>query len=182
MGLGQKYQRVGEYGQFAKIPERVFKEKFRYPFLVLIEVSNPDPEEDTDDFFTGTRTGVELNTLLEIVEGRRLDPAAPVFPVIKREGANPYSGLITIGRASNCDIVLHINGVSKFHAYLAESLTEPGQFLVGDGSSKNGTLLNGRRIDRKFRSPIYNGDSVSLSAVLVLRFFTPGGFWSILQF
>lgn len=181
MGFVQNFQRVGDYLEVAKKEMKLFESRFPHPFLVVVEIAGLDGEEDTDDFFTRTRTGVELDAMMDIVQGHKLDPGALIFPVEKRKGANPYSGLITIGRASNCDIVLNINGVSKFHAYLAASLTEQGEFLAGDGNSKNGTLINGQKLNKKMRYPIKNGDRISLSAVVELRYFTTVGLWQILQ-
>jgi hypothetical protein len=181
MKLEENLKLVGDYVKYASMQEELFHDKFSHPFLVLVEMSGHETEEDSNDFFTETKTSVEINSVMDIVHERKLDHAALVFPVVKRPQANPYSNLITIGRASNCDIVIAVNGVSKFHIYLAKSLAEPMQFLAGDVSSKNGTLINGKTIDKNIRCPLNNGDRISLSTVVVLRYFTPSGFLKILK-
>ena len=54
-------------------------------------------------------------------------------------------GEYRVGSSSQCEIRLGIEGVSRHHAIL-EAYSDA--LLVADGGSKNGTFLNGQRIDR----------------------------------
>lgn len=59
-----------------------------------------------------------------------------------------------LGRAENSDIYLHDLNVSRRHAVVKNV---NGQYLLVDQKSKNGTYVNGRRIQRK---PLKEGDVV----------------------
>lgn len=71
---------------------------------------------------------------------------------VHSEGGGPRSeeigdGLL-IGRGSHCDLVLDDETVSTDHA----ELTRRGaSYLIADLGSKNGTIVNGRRIEKQTR-------------------------------
>ncbi|HLU39289.1 MAG TPA: FHA domain-containing protein [Planctomycetota bacterium] len=52
---------------------------------------------------------------------------------------------VTIGRVVENDVVLDHPNVSRMHAEIS---AEDGKLFVDDLGSANGTLLNGRRVDR----------------------------------
>lgn len=88
-------------------------------------------------------------------------------------------GETTIGRSAICDLVLEGDGVSRSHAVIAEA--GPG-FEVRDAGSKNGTFLNGERIDGA--RVLANGDKLTIAgwtvvfendAQTVTRSFSAGG-------
>lgn len=62
-----------------------------------------------------------------------------------RLGTNPF----IIGRGPGCDLVLPADGVSFHHAELQSR--EDGDLWVVDQGSRNGTFLNGRRLDSEAR-------------------------------
>ena len=78
----------------------------------------------------------------------------------------PLGGLTTVGRETQCTIVLSDPSVSGQHATIVES---GGQWQVTDGGSRNGTLVNGMRIV----SPcmLNNGDGLAFGGA-ILRFET----------
>ncbi len=53
---------------------------------------------------------------------------------------------LVVGRSENCDVVLRFANVSAKHCRLA---LEEGYWFVDDANSRNGTRVNGTRIDRK---------------------------------
>jgi len=55
---------------------------------------------------------------------------------------------MVIGRQSDCDIVLDSNSVSRRHA---EVVADGGAFFVEDLGSRNGTYVNGRKIEGRTR-------------------------------
>jgi pSer/pThr/pTyr-binding forkhead associated (FHA) protein len=80
---------------------------------------------------------------------------------VHKQGAGPTShpietGLI-IGRGDHCDLVLDDETVSTDHAELTRRGTS---YLIADLGSRNGTLLNGRTIDRPTR--LSSGDIVQI--------------------
>ena len=93
----------------------------------------------------------------------RFSDVAFVFKIIslvaKRPGANEYS-FITVGRATNNDIVLELNSVSKCHAVLSHVGDD---YSIADAGSSNGTKLNGRPLLPNRPNKSSTGDTVSLS-------------------
>ncbi|MEZ0228659.1 MAG: FHA domain-containing protein [Planctomycetota bacterium] len=73
-----------------------------------------------------------------------------VHSLAKRSG-NPFTAMITIGRASNNDIILPYEEISKFHAFFLEG---PSGWALADAQSMNGTWLTGGRLEANKPSPI----------------------------
>ncbi len=70
----------------------------------------------------------------------------------------------TIGRSSQASIVVDDAEVSRWHARIRR--TEAGGILVEDAKSRNGTFVNGLRVERRALS---FGDKLSIGRSLVLR-------------
>jgi hypothetical protein len=84
-------------------------------------------------------------------------------PLRKRHGAGKdFSERISVGRATNNDIVLRNERVSKFHAWFA--CDEDHLFYVADAGSRNGTLLNGLALDAA-PTHVDAGDVIRFGAV-----------------
>lgn len=82
----------------------------------------------------------------------------------------PESGQVTIGRGLWTDISLNWDeATSRLHARL-ESLSDDWT-VVDDGTSRNGTFLNGERVDGRRR--LGDGDELLVGAV-TLRVHMPG--------
>jgi pSer/pThr/pTyr-binding forkhead associated (FHA) protein len=65
-----------------------------------------------------------------------------------------------IGRASECQVSLASSTVSRHHARIRIA---EGEARLEDLGSKNGTLLNGARIDHS--APLRDGDEIRLGAI-----------------
>ena len=63
-----------------------------------------------------------------------------LYPVTK-SGSNPWSDRVLVGRASNNDIVLRNDRISKLHAYF--QCGSRGVWRVYDARSANGTRVDG---------------------------------------
>lgn len=152
------------------------------PFLVVVSQVAEELDDDLE-FYTGTATLYSEEEAAEIVAGKRLDANAPFIEVVKRAGANPFSALITIGRADNCDIVIRSKSISKFHAYIASipQLDDTLEHQLADSGSRNGTKLNDARLAPKDLAALSDGDRVDIGGVIVVRFFTPAGMWTELE-
>ena len=57
---------------------------------------------------------------------------------------------LLIGRRESCDVVLRFSNVSAHHCKL---MVEQGYWFVKDLSSRNGTRVNGSRVERKRLDP-----------------------------
>lgn len=92
------------------------------------------------------------------------DIAVLVYPL--RRGGRSVGHLITLGRASNNDVVIPDVSVSRFHAFVKAPRGRPLQ--IQDAKSTNGTTVNGRSIPPQGRGPavdLKSGDSVRLGQV-----------------
>lgn len=72
---------------------------------------------------------------------------------------------ILIGRGSECDIVLPERQVSRHHVKI---LQDNGNYLLADLGSKNGTHLNGTRVQGTV--PIYDGDEIQIALCVKMLF------------
>jgi pSer/pThr/pTyr-binding forkhead associated (FHA) protein len=147
---------------------QVFARKVTYPVLVGAALNAGQDGE----------LGLSVRTVID-------EPGAPrrpidtlvVYEVKKRAGSNPFMNMITLGRASNNDIVLATGNVSKLHAYLR---LQDGKWSICDAGSTNGTWLDGRAVDR-------NGGAVTSHAVVRLgkriemEFLLPADLFAILD-
>jgi FHA domain-containing protein len=69
--------------------------------------------------------------------------------------------LITIGRLSECDVVVKDSGASRRHAQIR---TADGVSVVTDLGSTNGTKVNGRDVQS---APLSNGDRITVGATQI---------------
>jgi DNA-binding winged helix-turn-helix (wHTH) protein len=65
-----------------------------------------------------------------------------------------------IGRSTECQVSFGSSTISRHHARI---LLAEGQVLLEDLGSKNGTLLNGAKVDRSV--PLQDGDEIRLGSI-----------------
>jgi hypothetical protein len=109
-----------------------------------------------------------------------VDPYAAewrVAPVRKREG-NPYPDRFSIGRATNCDVVIRLPSVSKVHAHIL--VEGPQSFSLRDNQASNSTFVNGRRLEAKGVAQLKIGDEIAFGS-LELEFVDAKRFYQILK-
>lgn len=92
-----------------------------------------------------------------------------LIPVRKRTDSNPFSMMITAGRAANNDILLGDPGVSKLHCYFHRF---SGAWCVCDPGSTNGTFVNGTRV-RDHGVALTPGAHVRVGEVYEFLFLAP---------
>ena len=127
-----------------------FANRFPNPMLVVRKrtADTTHLAHATDlDWKQGTRAGGFNTQRNGPGERRSATPSsaigeASVEPVAKST-RNPFDGMITIGRAPNNDIILHLSSVSKLHGYFRREGTK---WLLQDKGSSNGTIVNGARL------------------------------------
>jgi FHA domain len=87
-----------------------------------------------------------------------------VIPLRKRESADRISlDRVTVGRATNNDIVLRDGSVSKLHAWF--SLHEEREFSLADADSTNHTAVNGRRLQPRKLHRLFECDRVEFGGI-----------------
>lgn len=90
-----------------------------------------------------------------------------VVPLRKRAAADRMSSdRISVGRATNKDVVLRDGSVSKFHAWF--ELHEGLDFSVADAGSTNQTFVNGEALQPRLRRPVVVGDLIRFGSIATL--------------
>src|ERR1700744_5487201 len=81
----------------------------------------------------------------------------------------PLSGAITLGRSLDCNVWVEDTILSRHHCRLEPALEGDG-WVVEDLKSRNGTFVNGKRVER---SPLNDGDTITMGRVHI-RFHADG--------
>jgi len=88
-------------------------------------------------------------------------PETLVAPLRKRENS-PYAEFIFVGRSSTADVLLEDASISKSHAAFQRQNDE---WLVKDVRSRNGTYVDGTRLEQGGRLALRSGAQVTFGAV-----------------
>jgi len=111
---------------------------------LVLSLRDPSPQQ-------GPRNRGVL-TVLSGLESGRVIPIDAGLPV-------------TLGRSVECTVGFADQGLSRVHA----QITVQGQlFMLSDRGSRNGTLVNGQRVEQQV--PLRDGDRVTLGVETSLRF------------
>ena len=98
----------------------------------------------------------------------------------KRPNANPFPGMITLGRVQNNDVVLPYAGISRQHAYFMWPDEDPCP-VVQDSGSSGGTSVKGERLaPRVDRVRVVDGSPLDFGT-LRCTFLTPSAFRARLE-
>jgi pSer/pThr/pTyr-binding forkhead associated (FHA) protein len=88
---------------------------------------------------------------------------------VVKSGRNPFQDRISLGRATNNDVILAHPSVSKVHAhFLGEDLDGPlgpSELRLQDAGSKNGTGINGRAVIKGPPVQLRAGDSLKFGDI-----------------
>jgi hypothetical protein len=118
----------------------------------------------------GNLTHVTLQTILQ--SGKNI-----AVPMRKREAGRAYSHRLSVGRATNNDIVLRDESISKFHAWF--EYEDGAGYHVMDARSKNATKVNGRALPPLEAELLSAGDTIELGNVRCI-FCPPAMLWQAL--
>jgi hypothetical protein len=139
---------------------QAFLSAHSHPFFLIEPFMAPDD--------TGFKTVVGVKN----AAGEEL-----VAAVAKREGANKFGHMITIGRASNNDVCIRYQNVSKFHGYAVE--LADGRLGLVDAASTNGTEVGGELLEpRAAPRPLDSGDKLRFADLEVV-FYSPADLYDL---
>jgi hypothetical protein len=93
-----------------------------------------------------------------------------ILPLRKGEG-RPFPERISVGRATNCDVVIRDASISKLHGHFRDVTSENAFFT--DAKSSNGTRLDGTLISPGVATEIRRNTLLSFGRVQ-LMFMSPG--------
>jgi hypothetical protein len=96
---------------------------------------------------------------------QQVDPYATewrIVPVKKRHG-NPYPDRISIGRATNCDVVIRVPSVSKVQAHIL--VGGPNSYDLRDNEASSPTSVNGRTLEARAKVALQVGDRISFGGL-----------------
>jgi pSer/pThr/pTyr-binding forkhead associated (FHA) protein len=130
-----------------------FRQLYPHYFLYKHSKQVRDPGQSEPDIDYATRT-LSLN----------FDPLPRVSQLVevKKNPDNPFPDRITIGRATNCDVVIRLAFVSKVHAHL---ILDGSKLTLRDNKASNFTFHNHRRLEPGSSRTIALGDVVSFGAL-----------------
>ncbi len=97
-----------------------------------------------------------------------LEPDARLHAFITVEGVVatrplPPTGQLTIGRGSDCDLVIAHGSVSRRHAVLT-----PSPLTIADAGSRNGTRVHGKTVVRDAPTAIAIGDAIQVGEATIV--------------
>ncbi|WP_394828650.1 FHA domain-containing protein [Pendulispora albinea] len=129
-----------------------------YPGYYLVVTPNPE------SLNIGYRT-----VAMSVASARKSEGAPPatfdIVPIAKAPH-NPYPDRVSIGRATNCDIVFRDASVSKLHAHFHDFRAgAPGPLRVVDLGSSNGTRVNHVILEPQHPVVLEPGDTLQLGGV-----------------
>jgi hypothetical protein len=107
------------------------------------------------------RIGFGLATAAETIDFDPLADQWQVWRVAKRPG-NPFPDQVTVGRATNCDVVLRIPCVSKVQMHILHNST--GCYSLRDCRPSNPTTLNRVSLKPGETRALELGDTIQFGA------------------
>lgn len=105
-------------------------------------------------------------------------PSSTVF-FLEKSSRNPFGSMITVGRATNNDVVIPLKTVSKMHAYFM-SASGPTWKLT-DQHSANGTFVDDLKLPDGQGVPLPDGAKVGFGSEAQCRFYTPQGLFRLIE-
>ena len=144
-----------------------FAEAFPNPFLVETHVQTYGGAQRFQ-----TRAGAEaFEAMIQDGYSRDIRRDAKVFSVVK--STKTFPDKISIGRARNTDVLIPDGDVSKLHAIVS---VQDGVYKVADQDSKNGTFVNGRKLEGSESRELADDDLIWFGPKISFRFLLPKTF------
>jgi hypothetical protein len=145
---------VTEYLRKARgVTQATFQQLYPHYFLFkhAKEARFDSPSEPDIDYAT---RAIDLN----------FDPMPGVTQVVpvKKNPENPFPDRLTIGRATNCDVVIRFAFISKVHAHL---FLQGDKLTLRDNKAANGTFHNHKKLDAASSRSIKLGDMLGFGAL-----------------
>jgi hypothetical protein len=149
----------------------------RCPHHFLLALSGAT-EQQTRPMRTMRLPSAEMLASAMLAERRRLAQQLGRLVLAVRKTQSSYPNMITVGRATNNDVVIQDGLVSKFHAWFRLS---DGNAALADAGSANGTRVNDTPLVANAEpTPLVSGDKITFG-VIAFRFVDAAGAWAALR-
>jgi hypothetical protein len=106
-----------------------------------------------------------------------ITPASTIF-FVEKSNRNPFGSMITVGRATNNDVVLPLRTISKMHSYFMQ--TGAG-WKITDQHSANGTFVDALKLPDGQGALLSDGARIGFGNEAQCRFYTPSGLWKLIE-
>lgn len=137
-------------GELKKRGPESFKNRYPHPFLVVVFL--PPKESDREEHHT------RKASLSDYIPRKGRLSGMMAVPLVKTS-RNVFSSKITVGRATNNDVIIRAQMISKAHATFV--LDDGNVVKLMDMGSANGTMVNGRKLQKREMVPVGSGDTVT---------------------
>jgi FHA domain len=159
--------------QEAYLRERPDPALLMEPFGVSsTSVDTPSEGGAPTEAFASTTDHAQVAEVFALPSDMVHDDARVVW--LTKSERNPFVGMITVGRASNNDIVIANGKISKMHAIFHRSGDE---WLLEDRGSTNKTFMDGVALPDQQRRVINDGARLRFADLVTARFFEPASFY-----
>jgi pSer/pThr/pTyr-binding forkhead associated (FHA) protein len=145
---------VTEYLRKARgVSQATFQQLYPHHFLFKHPKAAITANAGDQEFDYATRS-IDIN----------FDPMPNVTQVVsvKKNPENPFPDRLTIGRATNCDVVIRFAFISKVHAHL---FVQGDKLTLRDNKASNGTFHNHVKLDAGGARSIKLGDRLGFGAL-----------------
>ncbi|MBF0380514.1 MAG: FHA domain-containing protein [Magnetococcales bacterium] len=156
--------------------EQRFVQLVRYHSLVGVRVLHGNLKDDPTDV-ESTKLFKHVVTIKPTAEKDKFDLTKVVFPLIPGLN-NPENDLIFAGQDDDNNIVISDYSVS--HDHISIRIDGDGRFFVNDLGSKNGTLIEGKKIESNKDIEITEDETIQIGRYL-FAFVSPGVLYARLR-
>ncbi|MHC4778319.1 MAG: FHA domain-containing protein [Planctomycetota bacterium] len=158
----------------AGLDRDAFHSKYKDPFL-LIDMGQEDMDAGAFQTLDGT---AKPDRPTEPISRRTGKPASAMAVPMVKSDRNTFENMVTLGRASNNDVVVPHPSISKFHAFFRIDGTSGS---VSDAGSSYGTILNGRELGKGESAPLESGSTLQFAKSVTAKFYSPSAFYEFLS-
>ncbi|MBL8955452.1 MAG: FHA domain-containing protein [Myxococcaceae bacterium] len=132
-----------------------------------------EPHRDDEDSSSGHRLRTSSGITATVI-----GQGDPVVAVLEKSKDNVFQRRVTMGRTTNNDIVLDDASVSRFHGWLQQD-DGSGKWTLTDAGSKNGTWVQGSKLNAKKPVILENAARVRVGN-LELTYYSAAGFRAVI--
>lgn len=156
----------------AAVGREHFLREFAHPWLVRAGVTSEIPRELVASFDPTMDTLPASQARLNMFLGA----SAAVWPVVRRAGRSGTR--ITLGREADNDICIVNPAISKLHACFVAGSDE---YLLVDAGSKNGTEIDGRRLEPEKTVPLRDSHAMRFGGIVSVLYCTADLLWQLFE-